>query len=275
MRRKLLIVLIAFAPFPAHAAEAPEQVISIGGAQTEIVYALGVENLLVGSDTTSYYPEAAEKLPKVGYNRALSAEGILSLKPDLIILSEEAGPAAVVEQVNNAGVTLLYVKSASTVDDVEDNIRIVAKALNKNNKGDELIAKMEDQEKQLKSSLPTSPTTKVLFIHQMGPTASAAGRDTAADAIIALSGGRNVVTEYEGYRPLTPEAAIALAPDVIIVAVPNLDSATDTKALLSTPGLSETPAGKNGRIMPMDALLALGFGPRTVEAAKQLQGLYQ
>ena len=82
-------------------AEIPKRVITIGGSLTEIVYALDSQALLVGSDTTSYYPEAAEELPKVGYQRTLSAEGILSLDPDLVIVTEEAGPPAVLKQLQS------------------------------------------------------------------------------------------------------------------------------------------------------------------------------
>ena len=275
-RRLLLAWGLIFFALPAFA-EAPRRVITIGGSLTEIVYALEAQEILVGNDTTSYYPPAAERLPKVGYQRALSVEGIVSLYPDLVILTEEAGPPAVLAQLQAANIPILSLRAGRSLADVRDAIRVIARALKKDRAGRALTDTIDHQTAELAKVTAGQPTDKrVLFILQHGGGAPmAAGRETAADSIIRLSGARNAVTGYAGYKPLTPEAAAALQPDVILTTARGLAQAGGKDALLTAPGLSLTPAARTGSLIVMDALLLLGFGPRTVQAAATLHEAYQ
>ena len=276
VRRFFLVWGLVLLALPA-AAEAPRRVVSIGGALTEIVYALEAQEVLVGNDTTSYYPPAAEHLPKVGYQRALSAEGIVSLSPDLVMLTEEAGPPAVLAQLQAANIPVLQLRAGRSLTDVRDAIRVIARALKKDRAGSALIDAIDRQTAELAEVTARHPTDKrVLFILQHGGGAPmAGGRETAADSIIRLSGAQNAVTEYTGYKPLTPEAAAALQPDVILTTARGLAQAGGKDALLAAPGLSLTPAARTGSLIVMDALLLLGFGPRTVQAAATLHEAYQ
>lgn len=276
VRRFFLVWGLVLLALPA-AAEAPRRVVSIGGALTEIVYALEAQEVLVGNDTTSYYPPAAERLPKVGYQRALSAEGIVSLSPDLVMLTEEAGPPAVLAQLQAANIPVLQLRAGRSLTDVRDAIRVIAGALKKDRAGSALIDAIDRQTAELAEVTARHPTDKrVLFILQHGGGAPmAGGRETAADSIIRLSGAQNAVTEYTGYKPLTPEAAAALQPDVILTTARGLAQAGGKDALLAAPGLSLTPAARTGSLIVMDALLLLGFGPRTVQAAATLHEAYQ
>ena len=276
VRRFFLVWGLVLFALPA-AAEAPRRVVSIGGALTEIVYALEAQEVLVGNDTTSYYPPAAEHLPKVGYQRALSAEGIVSLSPDLVMLTEEAGPPAVLAQLQAANIPILQLRAGRSLTDVRDAIRVIARALKKDRAGSALIDAIDRQTAELAKVTARHPTDKrVLFILQHGGGAPmAGGRETAADSIIRLSGAQNAVTEYTGYKPLTPEAAAALQPDVILTTARGLAQAGGKDALLAAPGLSLTPAARTGSLIVMDALLLLGFGPRTVQAAATLHEAYQ
>lgn len=275
-RRLLLACGLVLFALPV-AAEAPRRVVTIGGALTEIVYALEAQEILVGNDTTSYYPSAAERLPKVGYQRALSAEGIVSLYPDLVILTEEAGPPAVLAQLQAANIPILSLRAGRSLADVRDAIRVIARALKKEQAGRALTDAIDHQTAELAKVTAGQPTDKrVLFILQHGGGAPmAAGRETAADSIIRLSGARNAVSGYAGYKPLTPEAAVALQPDVILTTARGLAQAGGKDALLTAPGLSLTPAARTGSLIVMDALLLLGFGPRTVQAAATLHEAYQ
>ena len=276
VRRFFLVWGLVLLALPA-AAEAPRRVVSIGGALTEIVYALEAQEVLVGNDTTSYYPPAAERLPKVGYQRALSAEGIVSLSPDLVMLTEEAGPPAVLAQLQAANIPVLQLRAGRSLTDVRDAIRVIARALKKDRAGSALIDAIDRQTAELAKVTARHPADKrVLFILQHGGGAPmAGGRETAADSIIRLSGAQNAVTEYTGYKPLTPEAAAALQPDVILTTARGLAQAGGKDALLAAPGLSLTPAARTGSLIVMDALLLLGFGPRTVQAAATLHEAYQ
>lgn len=268
---RILLVLCVFISAAAHA-EAPKRIVSVGGAITETIYALDAGGLVVGSDTTSYYPPAAASAPKVGYMRELSAEGVLSLNPDLVILSEESGPPTVLEQLKSAGVSLLVLKAGRSIGDVKENIEILSETLDKREKGAELIAGINKAEVELKEANAAGQESKsVIFILQhSGGAPMVAGSRTAADSIIKLAGATNAVTGYEGYKPLSPEAATSLAPDVLLVTTQGLEQSGGKASLLAAPGVSLTPAAKNGRIVAMDALLLLGFGPRTAEAALEL-----
>ena len=270
------ICLLLFLALSAQAGT-PERVITIGGALTETVYALGAKDLIVGSDTTSYYPPMAEKLPKVGYQRALSAEGILSLSPDLVILTEEAGPLPVLRQLESAEVEILTLKAGRSLGDVKANIQKIAEALNREETGAALIQKIDAESKKLTDSIATAKYKKrVMFILQHGGGAPlVAGKGTAADSIIALSGAANVVEDYDGYKPLSPEAAVALKPEVILITKRGLEQAGGKESLLNVPGISLTPAGRHGHVIAMDALLMLGFGPRAAQAASVLSKAYE
>lgn len=269
------ICLLLFLTLSAQAGT-PKRVITIGGALTETVYALGAKDLIVGSDTTSYYPPMAEKLPKVGYQRALSAEGILSLSPDLVILTEEAGPLPVLRQLKSAEVEILTLKAGRSLEDVKANIQKIAEALDREDTGAALIQKIDAESKKLTDSIATAKHKKrVMFILQHGGGAPlVAGKGTAADSIIALSGAANVVEDYDGYKPLSPEAAVALKPEVILITNQGLEQAGGKESLLNVPGISLTPAGKHGHVIAMDALLILGFGPRAAQAASALREAY-
>lgn len=274
--RIILTCLLLLFSLPANA-EAPKRIITIGGALTEIVYALEAQDLLVGNDTTSYHPAEAEKLPKVGYQRTLSAEGILSLNPNLVILTQEAGPLPVLKQIESAGITILKLKAGRSIDDVKANISAIGQALHREENAEILIAQINEESKKLVDIVDSqSSPKKAIFILQHGAGAPmVAGRGTAADSIIQLSGAENVVKDYEGYKPLTPEAVVSLKPDIILITRQGLEQAGGKEGLLKSPGISLTPAAKNGHVIAMDALLMLGFGPRTTEAALQLNQAYQ
>lgn len=248
------------------------RIVSVGGSITEIVYALGADSDLVGTDTSSVYPEAATKLPQVGYQRTLSAEGVLSLKPTLVIISPDAGPPAAIEQIENAGIKILKVTGENSAEGTKLKIRQVADAVGKKEKGEELARQVDiDLQEAQKAVSAVSPNTKVIFIYSRGSGApQVSGTGTPADAIIRLAGGQNAVTEFELYKPLTPEAMVAAQPDVILLPSRGLQTMGGTEAILALPGVADTPAGKNKRIVAIDDVLLLGFSPRLGIAVKDL-----
>ncbi len=274
---KIVIASLLVCTWSSFSAAAPVRVVTIGGALTETIYALGAEQLLVGNDTTSYYPAAADKLPKVGYQRTLSAEGILSLSPDLVILTDDAGPPAVIKQLSHAGVELLKVPAGRDFSDVKTTIVRIANALDYTANSTALIAELEAEVTALDASIAEQVEKKhVLFaLQHSGGAPLVAGANTSADSMIRLSGADNVVSAYSGYKPLTPEALIALQPDVILVTSQGLQQTGGVEQLLKIPGLAFTPAARSGHVIAMDALLLLGFGPRSAEAARQLNQRYQ
>jgi iron complex transport system substrate-binding protein len=268
-RRHLLALGLGAAALPASAQIQTQRVVSVGSALTEIVYALGAEKMLVGVDTTSLYPTAARALPQVGYMRALSAEGVLSLKPTLVLATTAAGPATTLDQLKATGIEVLV------LPDRYDYESVVAKIGKLTGKTEEARAMVDQGRADMASlaaklaAVPARP--RVLFLLSMGGGApQAAGTGTAADGIIKLAGGTNAVEGYNGYRPLTPEAVIASRADFVLVTRQTVEAMGSIEKILAQPALSQTPAGKAGRILQFDTLLLLGFGPRTPEAATQL-----
>lgn len=274
MKHILIALIIMLFAMPTNAADEP-RVVTIGGAVTEIIYALGKESMLVGNDTTSYYPPAAATLPKVGYQRTLSAEGILSLKPTLIFTTDQAGPAVVLKQLQEAGVEIITLPEKYSVESTSEHIRTIANRLDAKEKGEALIAEMDTALRGLQEMLAKDAALqkpRVLFLLQVGQSGAplVAGRNTAADSIIKLAGGENVVDAYEGYKPYNREAAVAAEPDILLTTDHTLDGVGGKEKLLELPGIALTPAGKAKRLISMDALLLLGFGPRTAQAGQEL-----
>ncbi len=268
----LLLLALAVSQAAAGAGEPPRRVVSVGGDLTEIVYALGAQDRLVAVDSTSSYPPAAEALPDVGYLRQLAAEPILALDPDLLLLAEEAGPPAVIAQLREAGVAMLRVPDSESPAGVGDKVRRVAAALGLEAEGRALAARIAATQREVAARLaPIEARPRVLFVLSVGRGAPlAAGQGTAADSVIALAGGRNALQGVEGYKPLSPEAAVGARPEVILVTEATLQRLGGRDALLARPELAASPAAAAGRLVAMDALLLLGFGPRTPQAVAEL-----
>ncbi len=248
------------------------RIVTLGGTVTEIIFALGAGERVVGMDASSSFPEAANQLPKVAYHRRLSAEGVLSLRPTLVIATTEAGPPEAIQQLKSAGVTVLVLPHEPTVEGAINTIERIAAALDVQARGAALIQTLKEDLHQVKSSIPqTAAKAKILFLYARGQgTLMVAGQDTGADTMIGLAGGANAIQGYSGYKPLTSEAAVAAAPDVILLMDSGLESIGGTQGLWQLPGLELTPAGQQGRILSMDGLLLLGFGPRLGQAALAL-----
>ena len=273
-RRRLLLAAGAFPWLGVSAARAQStrRAVSVGGAVTEIVYAVGAGSTLVGADSTSTFPAPAEKLPRVGYMRQLSAEGVLSLKPDLLVATAEAGPPAVLSQIESTGVPVHRLAVRHSIESLRDNVREVAGVFGVPDAGRHVIAEIDAQWAKARARVAAAPgKPRVLFVLAHGGGAPmVAGDGTAAEAMIAYAGGVNAVRGMQGYKPLTAEAALAAAPDVILITQQGLDEAGGIDRLLARPGLALTAAGRARRVFAMDALYLLGFGPRMPGAVLDL-----
>lgn len=277
---RLCLALVA-ALFPL-AGQAQERVLAIGGSVTEVVYALGQEGRLVGRDTTSTFPPQAEALPDVGYMRALSPEGVLSVAPDLILMEAGSGPAETLATLAGAGVKTVTLPDGFSAESVSEKIRVVAAALGVPQKGDELVAGLEARMRAARDKVAaqTAPPPRVLFIlGNSGGRLTGAGTGTAAQAMIELAGGVNALGDFAGYKALTDEAIAAAAPDVILAMERGDGGASEgvksDDDYLSHPALRHTPAAQAGRVLRLPGMFLLGFGPRTPEAIEALHaGLF-
>lgn len=278
MKRQFLkFVTFAILFAPSFAMAQAKDVVVIGGAIAEIVYALGAENRIAGTDTTALFPAAARDTPKVGYQRSLSAEGVLSLKPKIVLAASEAGPAAAIAQIRQAGVKVETFPAEHTASQVLENIAKVAAALEVTRQGAALQAKMRGELDQMRDLVSgyAGRKPKILFLLAHGGTPQVSGEGTAAHAMIELAGGENAFSGFKGYRPLTSEGAVTAAPDVILISEQGLAAQGGVDGLLMRPGLALTPAGQAKRIVKLDALQLLGFGPRLPQTVVTLAKLFR
>ncbi len=247
-------------------------VVSIGGSVTEIVYALGQEDRLVARDTTSTWPEEVSALPDVGYMRALSPEGVLSVSPSLILSEEGAGPPETISVLEAASVPFVTVPEVYSSEGISEKIRLVGEALGVRDEADVLAAQVERElEAAQATASGVSDPKRVLFIlSTQGGRIMAAGEGSAADAIIRMSGAVNAMSGFEGYKPVSDEAVSAAAPDAILMMDRTGDHAIEDADLLAMPALRNTPAAGQGQVIRMNGLLLLGFGPRTASAVTEL-----
>ena len=250
-------------------AQASERVVSIDGSLTEIVYALDAAGSLVAVDTTSRYPEAAQQLPDVGYMRQLSAEGILALRPTLVLASTDAGPDSVFTQLQQAGVRIVRIANDYSLNGVLNKVEQVAAALQRPAAGEALNARIRSEAEAALQRIPANATPPAtLFILGAGNRGlMAAGTHTQADAMLELLHARNVMS-YSGYKPVSPEATLQVNPQVVLVAHtgPAQGNALSTQ-------LAMTDAFRQQRIHTLDTSLVLGFGPRIGMALNRLVDL--
>ena len=254
------------------------RLISIGGALTEIVYLLKANTELVGVDTTSIYPAAATRLPNVGYARSLSAEGILALRPTQVLATEDAGPPMVLKQISNAGIPLTILPSSHQFKDLIDRVNTIGRLVHKTDIAQALASRLHVEWGNTQERVANSKhkNIRVLFVLSQNPSQlMVGGAKTSADAMIAYAGARNSITGLTGFKPLTPEAVIAANPDVILVTDQGMKAVGGIGGVLRFPGISQTRAGKEQKIISLEAMYLLGFGPRMPLAVAELNRLLQ
>ncbi|MGR6467203.1 heme/hemin ABC transporter substrate-binding protein [Rhizobium sp. PAMB 3182] len=250
----------------------PSRIVSIGGSLTEIVFALGAGDRLVARDTTSTYPPEALKLPDTGYIRALSPEGVLSVNPDLILVLEGAGPPEALSVLQQAGIPLTTVPDGYDRQAIVGKVHAVGKAIGEQEKAEALASRLDaDLAAAETAAKAVSVRKKVLFVLSLqNGRVMAAGANSHADAIITMAGGKNAMADVSGYKPVSDEAILAAAPDLILMMTGAGDHAAGDEQVLAQPAIAETPAGKAKRIIRMDGMFLLGFGPRTPDAIRDL-----
>lgn len=256
------------------------RIVPLNGDIAETIFTLGLTKNVVGVDISATYPpKAVAKLPHIGYQRTLSAEGILSLRPTVVVGSTDAGPPAVIQQLRDAGVTVVIIPRFVDLNAGARKLRLVGKALGVPKRGERLARQVEQQialAKREASGASSHP--RVAFLYVRGTQVQLiGGKDSGADAMIEAAGGRDAGTELgiSGFKPLTAESLVAAQPDVILVLTAGLQSVGGVDGLLRLPGIAQTPAGTNRRVLDYDDQLLLGLGPRTGSALRLLvRGLH-
>lgn len=255
------------------AGESP-RIISLSGFLTELLYALDAGDQIVGVDVTSTYPQEVNQLEKLGHITQLNAEGILSLNPDIVFVQEDQiRQSEALNQLKNASIKIVPVPVSHTLNNsvkaartIADHIDIDPQVL------DNLKTQIANDSLALQDYLKDKTThPSVLFIYARGGgNLMVAGNHTSAQAIIELAGGRNAITAFDQFRALTPEALVQASPEIILMFDSGLKILEGKEGLASIPGISQTAAYQNDRILTMNGHYLTSFGPRTGQAALEL-----
>lgn len=247
------------------------RIVSINGTVSEILGTLDMADQIVGTDVTSTYPESLQSKPKVGHNRNLSIEGILSLEPDVIVGTAADIKPETQKQLSQTGIAVKLFEQDYSPEGTKQLIRQVADSLDKTVQGDSILRQLDEALDQVSTYASATPKPRVLFIYARGAgTMMVGGTGTQIDKMIKLAGGENVATDIEEYKPLTPEALVKYNPDVILLFDSGLSSMGGVDGILSVKGVQQTNAGKNKKIVEMDGQLLSGFGPRLATAIDEL-----
>ncbi|MBK5073389.1 ABC transporter substrate-binding protein [Budviciaceae bacterium CWB-B4] len=273
--KRLITAIFALFLFGQVAAE--EKLVIAGGSLSELVYAIGAGDRVVGVDQTTFYPPETKQLPQIGYWKQLNVEGILSLRPTTFISWEDAGPKLVMEQLSKHNVKVLTLpRTPATIERMYENTRTLSKELKHSEQGEALINGIQTRlDSVAKRNAQQKQPVRVMFLLSVGGNSpQIAGAGSVAEAVLKLAGGNNVAT-HEQYKSYSGEAIIAANPDAIVVTSQSMASEAQRKQLGNIAGISRTAAWKNQRIIEVDQSLILGMGPRVVEAVEQLhQQLY-
>lgn len=275
--RTLIAAIAALAALPV-AADTVDRIadtsrlVAVGGSITEIVYALGEEGRLIARDSTGTYPPQALALPDVGYMRALSPEGVLSVDPSGILALEGSGPADALEVLKKASVPVVMVPDGFDREGILAKIRTVGHAIGVEDKAARLAEEIDRQIRDTQAlTAKITERKRVLFIlSTQGGKLLASGTGTAADGIVAMAGGVNAVDGYAGYKQISDEAVIEAKPDFVLMMDRGGDHGATADELLAHPAIAATPAGRDRAVIRMDGAYLLGFGPRTAAAARAL-----
>ena len=275
--------------------DSKQRLISVGGANTEILYALGLGECIAAIDTSSTYPQQTKQKPKVGYMRALSAEPILAIKPTLIVIDEGAGPPETILQLNRFQIPLLSLAATRDFAGLHAAINAIGEQTNRLEQATQLNQKiiqdvsllnryLEKNPSGKDDSSPNQPPRIAFLMNLEAREALLAGTHTAANSMIQLAGGENAVTHFSGYKTVAAEALAKLNPDIIITthrAVESVNTAPSNthkdivQSIAALPALKLTQAARDQRIYIFDTQYLLGFGPRSAEAALALAKMIQ
>ena len=276
----LVSILVMFPSFllTCELASNPSRITVAGGSITEILYFLNEEDKIIAIDVTSNYPKDVKKYPSIGYVRNLSAEGILSLNPTLIIGEDDMGPQNVINQINRTGVEINILTEKHSSEGIIEKIQCIGEIIGRKDKANLLIKdkilpkKIElDELSQLLKDLDI----KVMFILNMDSGSPiVGGRETSADGFIEMMGVKNAFNSFEGWKPVGIESIIKASPDYILISNRGAHSFGNIEMLNNHHAIKHTPAAKNNNIIALDGMEMLGFGPRTINTALKLSNKF-
>ncbi|MEP9365756.1 ABC transporter substrate-binding protein [Xanthobacter sp. VNH20] len=247
------------------------RIVSIGGAVTEILFALGLGDRVIAVDQTSTYPAAARARPNIGYARTLTPEGVLSVGPDLILAIEGSGPPEALAVLKSAAVPVVMIPDGHDAAGVIRKVEAVADAVGAREAGARLASALRADFAQVADEVARlhSRPRAAFVLSASGGTAVVGGADTSADAMLRLAGAQNALSAIKGYKPAVDEAAFAADPEAVVV-MSGAGQALTAPMIFALPAFKGTHAARENRFIALPGSYLLGFGPRTPQAVRDL-----
>ncbi|MEU1278921.1 ABC transporter substrate-binding protein [Streptomyces sp. NPDC005805] len=249
--------------------ENADRVVPLTGSLNEIVFTLGLGDRVVARDITATF-EQAEKLPVVTRAHDVSAESVLSLRPSVVLAETSTGPAEAIDQIRDAGIPLVVVEPAKGLADVGKRIERVAEILGVEEQGAELKKRTEARITAVQKKIPAREGEKprVAFLYVRGSAAVylIGGAQSGAVSLLEAAGAVDAGKESglnKDFTPITSEALAKAAPDAILVMTKGLQSVDGVDGLVKIPGVAQTPAGMDRRVVSIEDGVLLNYGPRT------------
>jgi iron complex transport system substrate-binding protein len=238
------------------------RVVVLANGVAEIMNSLNAKSILVGRDISSN-EEALKDIPIVTSGHQVISEKVIALDPDLVIIDASTGPKAALNQIREAGIKIVQIPESWRLEDIPLKVRAVGLAIGASEQADSLVAKMLSS--QQSSKLANSPRVAFLYLRGTSSIYLIGGPGSGADSLIQSIGAIDIGAQSfkNPFNTLTPEALAVANPDVILVMSKGLESVGGVAGLLKLPGVAQTNAGKNSRIIDVDDSLLLSFGPRT------------
>ncbi|WP_256092741.1 heme/hemin ABC transporter substrate-binding protein [Micromonospora aurantiaca (nom. illeg.)] len=248
--------------------------VNLHGSIAEIVFGLGLGGNVIGRDTSTTFPAAAHLPVVTPGGHDLSAEAVLDLDPSVVLVDDGVGPPEVLRQLRAAGIPVVQVRAEPTLDGVPAHIRAVAAALGVRGAGERLVTRVQSETAEARRTAPAGRAPRIAFLYLRG-TAGVyliGGRGAGSDAMIEAIGGVDAgsAAGLSRFRPLTSEGLINAAPDVILVMSAGLASVGGVDGLVKLPGVAQTPAGANRRVVDMADGTLLTFGVRSGRVVQAL-----
>ncbi|MEV6393792.1 ABC transporter substrate-binding protein [Streptomyces sp. NPDC051907] len=255
-----------------------DRIVPLTGSLNEIVFTLGLGERVVARDITATFEQASD-LPVVTRAHDVSAESVLSLKPTVVLADTSTGPAEAVAQIRDAGIPLVVVEPAKSLADVDRRIDAVSAALGVKAAGEELKkrtqARIAAVQKEIPPPADEGKKPRVAFLYLRGSAAVylLGGSESGAPSLLEAAGAVDAGKESgltKDFTPITSEALAKAAPDAILVMRKGLESVGGLDGLVEIPGVAQTPAGMDRRVVSIDDGVLLNYGPRTDQVLKSL-----
>jgi iron complex transport system substrate-binding protein len=247
------------------ASASPEysRVVALANGSAEIIASLGHSDILIGRDIASDLP-SLKSIEVVTSGHQITAEKILSLKPDLLLIDASSGPSSAIAAIESAGIRIVKISEAWTLNEIVRKVSEVARAIGAIDDGKLLIAALQSSTSAVKQ---IRPGKTIAFLYLRGGSAIylIGGKGSGTDSLISAIGGVDAGAQKFAtpFTPMTAEAIATLNPDIFLVMSKGLESVGGVDGLVQLPGIAQTQAGKNRAIVAVDDSLLLSFGPRS------------